>query len=65
MLPFYDCFREGGFLLLALVAAFSLGAAAIHWKGEAIANLDRAPFSHLAANMGTRSRPASANSSAV
>ncbi|MGB0043166.1 MAG: lysylphosphatidylglycerol synthase transmembrane domain-containing protein [Terriglobales bacterium] len=51
-LPFYDRFREGGFLLLALVAAFSLGAAAIHWKGEAIANWIERRFSHLAANMG-------------
>src|ERR1700687_125467 len=30
-LPFYNRFREGGFLLVALVAAISLGAAAVHW----------------------------------
>ncbi|MGA7078188.1 MAG: lysylphosphatidylglycerol synthase transmembrane domain-containing protein [Terriglobales bacterium] len=51
-LRFYDRFREGGFLLLALVAAISLGAAAIHWKGEAIADWIERRFSHLAANMG-------------
>src|SRR5580658_10163362 len=51
-LPFYDRFRVGGFLLLALVAAISLGAAAIHWKGEAIADWIERRFSHLAANMG-------------
>jgi hypothetical protein len=51
-LPFYDRFREGGFLLLALVAAISLGAAAVHWKGEAIADWIEHRFSHLAANLG-------------
>src|SRR5271169_1204042 len=37
-LPFYNRFREGGFLLVAMVAGISLGAAAVHWKGEAIAD---------------------------
>jgi uncharacterized protein (TIRG00374 family) len=51
-LPFYDRFREGGFLLLALVASISLGAVAVHWKGEAIADWIERRFSHLAANLG-------------
>jgi len=51
-LPFYDRFREGGFLLVALVAAISLGAAAIHWQGEVIADWVEQRFSHLAANLG-------------
>ncbi len=51
-LPFYDRFREGGFLLVALVAAISLGAAAIRWKGDAIADWVEERFSHLAANLG-------------
>jgi len=51
-LPFYNRFREGGFLLVALVAAISLGAVAVHWKGEAIADWMEHRFSHLAANLG-------------
>jgi len=51
-LPFYDRFREGGYMLVALVAAISLGAAAVHWKGEAIADWVQQRFSHLAANLG-------------
>jgi uncharacterized protein (TIRG00374 family) len=51
-LPFYSRFREGGFLLVALVAAISLGAIVVHWKGEAIANWVERRFSHLAANLG-------------
>jgi uncharacterized protein (TIRG00374 family) len=51
-LPFYDRFREGGFLLIALVAAISLGAVAIHWKGGFIADWIEGRFSHLAANLG-------------
>jgi glycosyltransferase 2 family protein len=51
-LPFYDRFREGGFLLVALVAAISLAAVAVHWKGEAIADWVEHRFSHLAANLG-------------
>ncbi|HSZ60676.1 MAG TPA: lysylphosphatidylglycerol synthase transmembrane domain-containing protein [Terriglobales bacterium] len=51
-LPFYSRFREGGFLLVALVVAISLGAVAVHWKGEAIADWIERRFSHLAANLG-------------
>ncbi len=51
-LPFYSRFREGGFLLVALVAAISLAAAAVHWKGEAIADWIEQRFSHLATNLG-------------
>jgi hypothetical protein len=53
-LPFYSRFREGGFLLVALVAGISLGAAAVHWKGEAIADWIEQRFSHLAANLGRK-----------
>ncbi len=51
-LPYYDRFREGGFLLVALVASISVGALAVHWKGEGIANWIERRFSHLAANLG-------------
>jgi uncharacterized protein (TIRG00374 family) len=51
-LPFYNRFREGGFLLLALVAAISFGAVAVYWKGEAIAAWIERRFAHLAANLG-------------
>jgi len=51
-LPFYSRFREGGFLLTALVVAISLGAAAVYWKGDGIANWVERRFSNLAANLG-------------
>jgi hypothetical protein len=51
-LPFYHRFRQGGFLLVALVAAVSLAAVAVHWKGETIADWVEQRFSHLAANFG-------------
>jgi glycosyltransferase 2 family protein len=51
-LPLYSFFREGAFLLVALVAAMAAGAAAVHWKGEAIANWVESRFAHLAANLG-------------
>lgn len=51
-LPFYNRFREGGFLLVALVAGISLGAAAVYWKGEGIADWVERRFAHLAANLG-------------
>jgi hypothetical protein len=51
-LPFYSRFREGGFLLVALVAVIALGAAAVHWKGEDIADWIERRFSYLAANLG-------------
>src|SRR5580704_130932 len=51
-LPFYNRFREGGFLLIALVAAISFGAAAVYWKGDGIANWVERRFAHLAANLG-------------
>jgi uncharacterized protein (TIRG00374 family) len=51
-LPFYNRFREGGFLLVALVAAISLGAVAVHWKGDGIADWVERRFSHLARNLG-------------
>jgi hypothetical protein len=51
-LPFYNRFREGGFLLVAGVAVIACGAAAVHWKGEGIADWIERRFSHLAANLG-------------
>ena len=51
-LPYYNRFREGGSLLVALVVAIALGAVAVHWKGEAIADWVERRFSHLAANLG-------------
>jgi uncharacterized protein (TIRG00374 family) len=51
-LPFYNRFREGGFLLVAVVAAISFGAAAVYWKGEGIADWIERRFAHLAANLG-------------
>lgn len=53
-LPFYDRFRIGGFLLIALVAAIGFGAAAVHWKGEDIADWVERRFGHLAANLGQK-----------
>lgn len=51
-LPFYGRFRQGGFLLVALVAAISLGAVAVHRMGDSIADWVERRFSHLAANLG-------------
>jgi len=51
-LPFYNRFREGGFLLILVVAGISLGAVAVYWKGEGIADWIERRFSHLAANLG-------------
>jgi uncharacterized protein (TIRG00374 family) len=51
-LRFYSHFREGGFMLILLVAAISLGAVAVHWKGEGIADWVERRFAHLAANLG-------------
>jgi glycosyltransferase 2 family protein len=53
-LPFYHRFREGGFLLILLVSAISLGAVAVYWKGEAIADWIERRFSHRAANLGPK-----------
>jgi hypothetical protein len=50
-LPFYNRFRDGGFLLIALVAAISLGAVAVHWKGETIADWIERRFSAFASNL--------------
>jgi len=51
-LPLYSYFKRGGFLLTALVAGLVLGAMAVHWKGESIADWVESRFSHLAANLG-------------
>jgi glycosyltransferase 2 family protein len=53
-LPFYERFREGGFLLMAGVAGIALGAVAVHWKGAAIAGWVEQRFSHLSANLGSK-----------
>jgi glycosyltransferase 2 family protein len=51
-LPFYNRFREGGFLLILLVVGISFGAAAVYWKGEGIADWIDRRFSHLRAELG-------------
>jgi glycosyltransferase 2 family protein len=53
-LPFYNRFREGGFLLILLVAAISFGAAAVYWKGDAIAAWIERRFSHLRPELGLK-----------
>jgi uncharacterized membrane protein YbhN (UPF0104 family) len=49
---YYGAFKKGGFLLTALVVGLVLGAMAVHWKGESIADWIEQRFSHLAANLG-------------
>ena len=51
-LPFYSNFRKGGFLLMILVAGLAIGAAAVNWKGEALAGWVEARFAHLSSNFG-------------
>jgi len=51
-LPFFASFQRAGFILVALVIGMVVGAAAVHSKGEGIANWVERRFSHLAANLG-------------
>jgi hypothetical protein len=51
-LAYYGRFRDGGFFIIALVAALISGALLIAWKGEAVADWVAHRFSHLASNLG-------------
>ncbi len=49
---YYVRFREGGFLLIGLVMAMTVGAIVIRRSGEAVAQWVQVKFGHLPANVG-------------
>ena len=49
---YYQRFREGGFLLIGVVAALAVGAVVIRRSGEAVARWVEQRFGHLSANLG-------------
>ncbi|MGA9391533.1 MAG: lysylphosphatidylglycerol synthase transmembrane domain-containing protein [Candidatus Sulfotelmatobacter sp.] len=49
---YYQRFREGGFLLIGVVAALAVGAVVIRRSGEAVARWVEQKFGHLSANFG-------------
>ncbi|HTC49649.1 MAG TPA: lysylphosphatidylglycerol synthase transmembrane domain-containing protein [Candidatus Aquilonibacter sp.] len=49
---YYLRFREGGFLLIGLVAALTIGAIVIRRSGDAVARWVEQKFGHLSANFG-------------
>ena len=49
---YYQRFREGGFLLIGVVAALAVGAIVIRRSGEAVARWVEQRFGHLSANFG-------------
>jgi uncharacterized protein (TIRG00374 family) len=49
---YYVRFREGGFFLIGLVLAMTVGAIVIRRSGEAVAQWVEAKFGHLSANFG-------------
>jgi glycosyltransferase 2 family protein len=49
---YYQRFREGGFLLIGVVAALAVGAIVIRRSGEAVARWVEQRFGHLSANLG-------------
>ena len=51
---YYTRFREGGFLLIGLVAAMAIGAVVIRRSGDRVARWVEQRFAHLSANMGHR-----------
>jgi uncharacterized protein (TIRG00374 family) len=53
-LDYYSSFRDGGLILVALVAAMTAAAWVVSWKGEALAGWVERRFAHLAANLGQR-----------
>lgn len=53
-LSYYKSFRDGGFALVALVGALTLGALVINWKGESLAAWAERRFSHLASSLAQR-----------
>jgi len=53
-LAYYSTFREGGFILVGLVAVLALAARVISHKGKAVADWVERRSSHLASNLGHR-----------
>jgi hypothetical protein len=51
-LAYYDRFRDGGVVIIFLLAALIGGALLLFWKGELIAAWVDRRFSHLASNLG-------------
>jgi len=51
-LPYYDRFRIGGFAIIGLVTALTVGAVVVYWQGEALADWVARRFAHLASNLG-------------
>jgi glycosyltransferase 2 family protein len=51
---YYLRFREGGFLLIAVVAALTVGAIVVRRSGDAVARWVEDRFGHLSANFGHR-----------
>ncbi len=49
---YYQRFREGGFLLIGVVVALTIGAIVIRRSGEAVAQWVEERFGHLSANLG-------------
>ncbi|MFZ3188973.1 MAG: lysylphosphatidylglycerol synthase transmembrane domain-containing protein [Candidatus Sulfotelmatobacter sp.] len=49
---YYQRFREGGFLLIGVVAALTIGAIVIRRSGDAVAQWVEERFGHLSANLG-------------
>ena len=49
---YYQRFREGGFLLIGVVVALTIGAIVIRRSGEAVAQWIEERFGHLSANLG-------------
>jgi len=49
---YYVRFREGGFLLIALVLAMTVGAIVVRRSGDAVARWTEEKFGHLSANLG-------------
>jgi uncharacterized protein (TIRG00374 family) len=55
-LPYYSRFREGGFLILALVVVLSCGTLLVAWKGETVAHWVSRRFSNLGHHVALRIR---------
>lgn len=51
---YYVRFREGGFLLIGLVMALTVGTIIVRRSGEAVASWVEQKFGHLSANLGHR-----------
>jgi len=55
-LAHYGDFRQGGLILVGLVAAMAASAWIVSWKGESVAAWVEVRFSHLAAGLGSAFR---------